>query len=112
MCLPQGLQAALEEAAQHAGPRVVVPIPGASEELQPAAFIDAETVARIAAASAAQPKGPRLTALGAVPGSRGPAGGQGAEVKKLEPVRPVKGASDALQPPKIAQVTLPGVQEL
>lgn len=110
----QGVQAALEEAAQHTGPRVVVPIAGASEDLQESIFLDADTVAQLAAA-AKQAKAASVFAGVAAPGG-GPGGkparGQGAEVKKLKPVRPIIGASDALQAPKLVQVASAALEEL
>ncbi len=102
------LQDLMETLATAGGPRVVVPIPGASEELQEPQFVDDDAVAYIAKVTAdAQHKVSRVSAGAAVPGSSTgrPAGsGQGKVVRNLKPVKIVKGASDALQEPKILQV--------
>lgn len=105
LCMLQDL---LETLAAAGGPQVVVPIPGASEDLQEPQFVDEDAVAYIAEITAnAQRKGARVSAGTAELGrsSGRPAGrGQGEEVRKLKPVKTVKGASEALQEPKILQV--------
>lgn len=108
------MQAALLE-AQSGAPRVVVPNPGVSDELQETKFLNVEAVEQLAAAAATRPKAGGFSGGAAVIGGEargGAANVKGEKIKKLEPVRPVKGASDALKDPLIIQVGSPAIEEL